>query len=156
MGISFKSTNTIQYLTDLKQQITYRNIKFVKFTNSLCNPFKLPYNEQTNWNLKHRYQEHIRYIKQNDPKSVYALHILNNNHECGRINITMNLLTQITKTSLLIPYEEFCIYSHCHHKELMPEQYTSENNPVYQLNFDPHNTSPPATNTDQHSDTTVS
>ena len=43
-------------------------------------------------NPKSRYQEHIRYIKNNDPRSAYALHILNNRHEYGNINDTMTLL----------------------------------------------------------------
>ena len=58
--------------------------------------------------------------------------------------------------SLLIQYEEFCIYSHYQHKELTPDQYRSENNPMYHLIFDPHITSPPAIHTDQYSDTTNS
>ena len=87
-----------------------------------CNTCKLSYDGQTSHNLKQRYQEHIRYIKQNDPQSAYALHILNNNHEYGPINTTMTLLKQITKTSLLIPYEQFYIQLHNHHKELTLEQ----------------------------------
>jgi len=59
--------------------------------------------------LKERYQKHIRYIKQQDPQSAYALHILNNNHEYGPINTTMSLLKQITKTTPLIPHERFYI-----------------------------------------------
>jgi hypothetical protein len=42
------------------------------------------------------------------------------------------------------------------HKELIPVQNTSENNPMYQLVFDPNITSPPEVYTDQHSDTTTS
>jgi hypothetical protein len=85
-----------------------------------------------------RYQEHIRYIKQNDHQSTYSLHILKNNHEYGPINSTITLLKQITKASLLIPYENFHIQSHSYHKELILGQNTGENNPMYQLIFDPH------------------
>jgi len=56
----------------------------------------------------------------------------------------MALLKQITKTSLLIPYEQFYIQSHYYHKELIVEQNTGENNPMYQMIFDPHITSSPA------------
>ena len=49
----------------------------------------------------------------------------------------MTLLQQITKTLLLIPYEQFYVQSHYYHKELIPEQNTGENNPMYQLTFDP-------------------
>jgi hypothetical protein len=69
-----------------------------------------------------RYQEHITYIKQNDPQSAYALHVLNNNHENGPNNTTMSFLKQITKNSLSIPYEQFYIQSHYYHKEVILEQ----------------------------------
>jgi hypothetical protein len=36
---------------------------------------------QSGQNLKIRFLEPWRYIKTNDPKSGYALHILNNEHE---------------------------------------------------------------------------
>ena len=86
-------------------------------------------------------REHIRYIKQNDPQWAYALHILNNNHEFGPINTTVSLLKQITKTSLLLPYEQYYIQSHYYHKKLIPEQNTGENNPLCQLIFNPGITS---------------
>jgi len=115
-----------------------------------CNTCKLSHVGQTNCNFEQRYQEHIRYIKQNDPHSAYAVHILNNNHECGLINTTMTLLKQITKTSLLIPYEQFYIQSHHYQEELILGQNTGENHPMYQLIFDPHITSPPAIHTIQY------
>jgi len=51
--------------------------------------------------LKQRYQEHISYVRHNEPQSAYALHILNNKHEYGPISNTMTLLKHIYKTSLL-------------------------------------------------------
>ena len=64
----------------------------------------------------------------------------------------MSPIKQITKTSLLIPYEQFYIQSHCYHKELIPEQNTGENNPLYQLIFKHCITSPTAIYTDQNFD----
>jgi len=87
------------------------------------------------------------------PHSAYVLHILNNNHEYVTTNTSITLLKQITKTSLLIPYEKFYIQTHYYHKELIVGQNTCENNPMYQLIFDPHTTSPPAIHTIQYSDT---
>jgi hypothetical protein len=57
----------------------------------------------------------------------------------------MSILRQITETSLLIPYEQFYIQLHYHHKELIPEQNTGENNPIYQLIFNACIVSSPAT-----------
>ena len=68
----------------------------------------------------------------------------------------MTYLKQSTKTSLVIPYEQFYIQAHSHYQELIPEQNTGENKPMYQLNFYPHITSPPAIHTNQYSDTTTS
>jgi hypothetical protein len=44
------------------------------------------------------------------------------------------------------------IVSECDIKELIPEQKAGENNPMYQLIFDPCITSPPAIYTNQYSD----
>jgi hypothetical protein len=52
----------------------------------------------------------------------------------------MALLKQINKTKFLIPYEHLYIESHHYHKQLIPEQNSSEYNPMYQL---PHPTEPP-------------
>jgi len=49
----------------------------------ICVTSKLFYVGQTSHSLKQRYQEHIRYIQQNNLQSAYALHILNNKYEYG-------------------------------------------------------------------------
>jgi len=67
-----------------------------------------------------------------------------------------NFFVLVWYFSLLIPYEQFCIQPHYHHKELIPEKYTTENNSMYQLIFDTHITLSPAIHTDQYSDTTNS
>jgi hypothetical protein len=71
---------------------------------NIHNTYHKAYVGQTSRKLKSRYQEHIRYIK-NDPRSAYALHLLNNRHEYGNINDNMTLLIRINKTALLLPYE---------------------------------------------------
>ena len=110
----------------------------------------MSYIGQTSHSLKQRYQEHIRYIKHNKPQSAYALHILNNKHECGPIKDTMALLKHIDKITLLIPHEQLYIQS-CHrHKWLIPEQHISKYNPMYQLIYNLHNTSHPTWLTDQY------
>jgi len=60
----------------------------------------------TSRDLTKRYREHIRCIRNNDPQSAYAQHILRNQQEYGTITDTMTLLKPIHKTSLLIPYEQ--------------------------------------------------
>ena len=71
----------------------------------------MSYIGQTSSSLKQRYQEHIRYIKHNEPKSAYALHILNYKHEYDRIKDTITLIKHTDRTTLLIPYEQLYIQS---------------------------------------------
>ena len=70
-------------------------------------------------------------ITQNDPHAAFVLHNLNNNHEYGPIITSMTILKQITKTSLLIPYEQLYIQSYYYHKQPILEQNTAEINPIY-------------------------
>ena len=74
---------------NLKQPITYRNKKICGMEKLTCNTCKLSYVAQTSHSLKQRYKEHKRYVKQNEPHSAYALHILNSHHEYGPFNTTM-------------------------------------------------------------------
>jgi hypothetical protein len=56
-------------------------------------------------------------------------------------------LIHFHKTKFLIPHEQLYIQSHHHHKQLIPEQYSDEHNPMFQLVYDqqvkPHPTKPP-------------
>ena len=102
-----------------------------------CNTCKQAYVGQTSRTLKLRYQEHTRYIKNNNPQSAYAQHILQNKHEYGPIDQTMSLLKPLKNTSLLTPYEQY--YIHSLHKEgkLIPEQNPGDPNPLLLLAIDP-------------------
>jgi hypothetical protein len=71
-----------------------------------CNTCHKSYIVQTKRSLKLCYKQHIRYIKNNNPQSAYAVHILKNRHEYGPMHNTMELLKQINKAKLLIPYEQ--------------------------------------------------
>ena len=88
---------------------------------------------QTSRNLKSRFRDHIRYIKNNDPRSAYALHILNCRHEYCDIDDTMTLLKQINIPTLLLPHEQMYIQSFHHNNELIPEQHMNEHNPMFDL-----------------------
>jgi len=99
----------------------------------ICNTCHKAYVGQTSRDLNSRFREHVRYIKNNDPRSAYALHILNCRHEYGNINDTMTLLKQINKQNLLLPYEQMYIQSLYHNNVLIPEQHTNKFNPMFQL-----------------------
>jgi hypothetical protein len=96
-----------------------------------CNTCQKAYVGKTSRKFKSRFREHIRYIKNNVPRSACALHILNCRHEYGNINYTMTLLKQINKLTLLLPYEQMYIQSFHHNNELIPEQHPNEHNPTH-------------------------
>jgi hypothetical protein len=102
----------------------------------LCNTCKMSYIGQTSRDLNPRYQEHIRYIRNNDPQSAYAQHILQNLHEYGSIADTMSLFKPIYKTSTLISYKQLFIQTFHHNGNLIKEQGTGEQNPLFQLTID--------------------
>jgi hypothetical protein len=106
IGIAFRSTNTIQ-LTKPKRRNHTQEHNRSGIYELTCNTCKLAYIGQTRRNLKERYQEHIRYIRNNDPQSAYALHILKNQHEYGTITDTMTLLKAEQKPSMLTPMNSY-------------------------------------------------
>ena len=59
--------------------------------------------------LNVRFQEHIRYIRNNNPQSAYAQHILQNQHEYIQMNSIITLLKPLNNPNLLIPYEQYYI-----------------------------------------------
>ena len=88
---------------------------------------------QTSRNITQRYKEHIRYITNNDPKSAYAEHILQNRHEYGHLTDTMTLIKPVNRTNVLLPYEQLYIQKYHHKDILIPEQQCFDNNPLLQL-----------------------
>ena len=68
-----------------------------------CNTSKLAYVGQTSRNLKFRFQEHIRCIRNNNPQSAYAQHILYNQHEYGLIAHLMTIGSHLNSMAMLNP-----------------------------------------------------
>ena len=98
---------------------------------------------QTSRNLALRYREHIRYIRNKDPQSAYAQHILQNLHEYGTLTDTVTLIKPIRHTTELIPYEQLFIQTYRHNGNLIHEQSAADTNPLFQLTFHTNLTSPP-------------
>jgi len=97
---------------------------------------------QTSRNLRQRYKEHACYIKNNNPQSAYALHILNNKHEYGPMEKSMTLLKPVKNTSLLIPCEQLFMQAFHKSGRLISEQNPGKPNPLLQMAI---NTSHPPT-----------
>jgi len=75
-------------------------------------------------------------MKNNDPQSDYALHILQNIHGYGSLKDTISLLKPIHKTSMVIPYEQLQIQTFYQNGNLIPEQNGGEQNPLFLLAVD--------------------
>ena len=122
IGIAFKITKTLHHLikpikpTRLQE---HEKSGIYKITCKICHK---AYVGQTGRNLKSRFREHIRYSKNNDPRSAYALHIPNCRHEYGTIDDSMTLLKQISTPNLLFPYEQVYIQSFQHNNEHIPNK----------------------------------
>ena len=98
-----------------------------------CNSCNLSYVGQTSRSLKIRYQEHMRYIRSNNPQSAYARHILRNQHEYGTMNNLMTLLKPLNNPNMLTPYKQFYIQSLHREGKLIPEQCPGDPNPLFEL-----------------------
>jgi hypothetical protein len=134
--IAFKNNNTISQILRPKTSNNtpiYNKGGVYKLTCKTCQHV---YVGQTSRNLKQSYQEHIRYIRNNDPQSAFAQHILNNQHEYGTIADIMKLLKPTKNNSMLIPYKSFFIQAHHQHEQLIAEQNPSERNPLFQLGIE--------------------
>jgi hypothetical protein len=77
-----------------------------------------------------RYQKHVRYIRKDAPQSAYAVYILHNAHEYGRINNSMSVLKQVNKGPSMNSFEQFYIQIYSYNNKRVPEQCTGEHNPI--------------------------
>jgi hypothetical protein len=71
----------------------------------------------------------------NNPKSAYALRILNNRHEFSRLHTPMQLLKLCTKGWPMNSLEDFYIQLHQQKGFLIHEQNLGEINPLFSFAF---------------------
>jgi hypothetical protein len=93
LNIALRATNTIhQQLTDKPVNTNLRRIYKLK-----CNTCNNAYIGQSGRSITIRHKEHTHYIKTNNLISAYALHKLNNRHEYGTAEETLELLKPCNK-----------------------------------------------------------
>ena len=80
-----------------------------------------------------RHKEHIRYIRNNNPISAYAMHILQNRHKIDPADETLKLLKPCNIGTKMNCWE--ALYIHMHYKQgiLIPEQLVTGTNPLFDL-----------------------
>jgi hypothetical protein len=131
--ITFRNTNPILQKPKQKRVHTTQGLEQSGIYGLTCKTCLKTYVGQTCRKLATRYHEHTRYIRNNDPQSTYAVHILQNIHEYGTINDTLKLLQPVQNTKLLIPYEQMYIQLYHQQGNLIQEQQRGELNPLLQL-----------------------
>jgi len=102
---------------------------------------------QRSRSLNISFQDHVRYIKNNNLQSAYAQHILQNQHEYGQMNSIMTLLKPLNNPNMIIPYKHYYIQTLYQEGKLILEQSPGEINPLFQMVFNPQ--PPHITGTDQ-------
>jgi hypothetical protein len=133
IGIAFKATTTIQRIKRPTTQIQTSEHEQSGIYKIICNTCHKSCVGQTSRNRNLRFREHVRYVKNNDPRYAYALHILNCRHEYGNTSDTYTLIKQINKTSLPLPYEQMYIQTFHRNNEFISEQHPNEPNPMFEL-----------------------
>jgi len=128
--IAFRKTNTIQQQLS-KEKENINRINPNGMYKLQCNTCNRVYIGQTGISINIRYKDHIRYIKYNNPQSVYAAHILQNRHEYGPQQETLQLLKHCHKGTRMTSWENLYIQTHYIHGTLITEQQVNETNPLY-------------------------
>jgi hypothetical protein len=113
----FRNTNIeITYKPDTKisKFLTSNKEMPNKILNSgiyelICQTCNYAYVGQTSSDLDTRFKEHTRYIRNNDPKSAYAQHILDNQHEPGPPHKTIELIQACNKRNEILHWENLYI-----------------------------------------------
>jgi len=107
LQIAFRPTNTTYQ--QLSQRRTNNN-KPSGIYQLKCNTCKISYVGQLGRPITTCYKEHIRYIRQNNPMSAYAMHIPNNRHKFGPAEETLRPLKPCTKGTKMNCWEALYIY----------------------------------------------
>jgi hypothetical protein len=87
MKIAFRATNTIQQLSGKQFHADPSGIYKLQ-----CNTCNKVYVGQSGRAISVRFKEHIRYVRSNNSSSAYATRILENRHEYGTKEHTLQLL----------------------------------------------------------------
>ena len=129
LKIALRATNTIH------QQLTNKPVNtnpsgICKFKCNACNN---AYIGQSGGSITIRHKEHTQLHKTNNPISACALHILNNRHEYGTSEETLELLKPCNKGTRINCWEALYMQALHQHNILIEEQQVNDRNPLYEL-----------------------
>ena len=127
--IAFRTTNTTFQILTRNHNLNPDNSGIYELTCGTCQGV---YIGQTGRSISIRYKEHVRYIKNNNPQSGYALHILNTRHEFGHQE-TIKLIKYCKKGKLMNTWESMYIQKYHGLGRLVAEQQRPDHNPLFDL-----------------------
>jgi hypothetical protein len=128
-------TPVVQFILRIKHQEDQikpdsAQIRNLQLKSNTCNG---AYVGQSGRAINIRYKEHIRYRWANNPKSAYATHILDNRHEYGTEENTLQLLQAFQKGTRMDCWETLYIQALHQRKVLITEQQVNDTIPLFEL-----------------------
>ena len=102
-----------------------------------CNTCKKSYVGQSDSSIETRHKEHTRYIRTNNPISAYVINILNNTHEYGTAEETLEL--SCNKGTKIDCWEALYMRSFYQRNILIEEQKVIGIKPMHELAQTSHN-----------------
>jgi len=98
-----------------------------------CNTCNQAYIGHTGRTINIRCKEHIKYIKSNNFQSEYALHILNNRHEHGPQEETVQLVKSCTQDKHMNRWENIYILEYQRKGMRVKEQQPGDHNVLFDI-----------------------
>ena len=130
MNIALSATNTIhQQLTDKIVKTSTNSSRIYKLKFGTCNN---SYIEKSGTSIATTHKERTRYIRPNNPISLYALHILNNRQQYSTAEETLELLKSCNKGTKMSCWESFYLPAF-HQLNTLLEEQVSDINPQYEM-----------------------
>jgi len=127
---AYRTTNKIFNLLASEKLTSGRLSGIYRLTCNTCNQ---AYIGQTDEMINIRYKEHTIYIKTNNPQSAYALHILNNRHEYGPQEETMQLVKTCTKVKHMNSWEAMYFQEYHRKGMLVTQQQPDDHNVLFDI-----------------------
>jgi hypothetical protein len=133
LNIALRATNTIhRQLTDKIVKTNKKSSGIYKLKCNICNN---AYVGQWDRTITTRHKVNTRYIRTNNLIPAYALHILNNRHEYGTADETLELLKPCNKGIRMNFWEALYMQAFHQHNILIEEQHVNYINPLYELAY---------------------
>ena len=131
--IPFTTNNTISRILSHRPTHTKtRNLLDISGVYRLtCPDCNIKYVRQTGRSFRIRFQKHYRDFKNNNNKSKFAMHLLENHHPIGHIDNIMEILHITKKGRTMDTIEKYYIYKETKNGNQINDKNTVKQNKIY-------------------------